>query len=56
MGGLVFLALLASGLTFTTPDGWQPSPPGFIKLTGSERTIGRWDGAFNQFVSSFTFP
>ena len=164
MGVLVLVALLASGLTFTTPDGWRPSPPGssmrvaeftlprasgdaedaqlvvyyfggsggsvdanmqrwvgqieqadgkassavakketrkvnglaltlvdvsgtyvaemapasprrnnkphfrlragvvetpkgpyFIKLTGPERTIGRWDGAFNQFVGSFKF-
>src|SRR5438034_11313181 len=28
MGVLVLVALLASGLTFTTPDGWRQSPPG----------------------------
>jgi hypothetical protein len=32
-----------------------PKGPYFIKLTGPERTLGRWDGAFNQFVSSFKF-
>jgi len=32
-----------------------PRGPYFIKLTGPERTVGRWDGAFTQFVSSFRF-
>ncbi len=32
-----------------------PRGPYFIKLTGPERTIGRWDGAFHQFVGSFRF-
>jgi len=27
--------------------------PYFIKLTGPERTVAKWDAAFNQFVSSF---
>jgi hypothetical protein len=27
--------------------------PYFIKLTGPERTVGQWDAAFEQFVSSF---
>ena len=29
-----------------------PSGPYFIKLTGPEQTIAKWDAAFNQFVSS----
>jgi len=32
-----------------------PKGPYFIKLTGPERTVGRWDDAFNQFVASFRF-
>ena len=32
-----------------------PNGPYFIKLTGPDRTVGRWDGAFNQFVSSFKY-
>src|SRR5262249_12033820 len=27
--------------------------PYFIKLTGPEQTVAKWDAAFNQFVSSF---
>ena len=27
--------------------------PYFIKLTGPERTVAKWDAAFTQFVSSF---
>ena len=29
-----------------------PRGPYFIKLTGPAQTIAKWDGAFNQFVSS----
>jgi len=29
--------------------------PYFIKLTGPEHTIAKWDAAFNQFVNSFRF-
>jgi hypothetical protein len=29
-----------------------PRGPYFIKLTGPESTIAKWDAAFNQFVSS----
>jgi hypothetical protein len=29
--------------------------PYFIKLTGPEKTIARWDQAFNQFISSLKF-
>ena len=29
-----------------------PRGPYFIKLTGPEQTIAKWDGAFNQFVGS----
>ena len=30
-----------------------PSGPYFIKLTGPEKTVTKWDHAFEQFVSSF---
>jgi hypothetical protein len=30
-----------------------PKGPYFIKLTGPERTVTRWDRAYEQFVSSF---
>jgi len=33
-----------------TADG-----PYFIKLTGPEKTVEKWDAAFNQFVGSFAF-
>jgi hypothetical protein len=29
--------------------------PYFVKLTGPEKTVTKWDRAYNQFVSSFTF-
>jgi len=29
--------------------------PYFVKLVGPEKTIARWDAAFNQFVESFEF-
>ncbi|HJZ78367.1 MAG TPA: hypothetical protein VKE51_41855 [Vicinamibacterales bacterium] len=29
--------------------------PYFIKLTGPEQTVAKWDAAFNQFVNSFRF-
>ena len=29
--------------------------PYFIKLVGPEKTIAKWDAAFNQFVGSFDF-
>ena len=29
--------------------------PYFIKLTGPEKTIAKWDAAFNQFVGSMQF-
>ena len=29
--------------------------PYFIKLVGPEKTIAKWDAAFNQFVGSFEF-
>jgi len=32
-----------------------PRGPYFIKLTGPEKTIAKWDAAFNQFVGSFAF-
>jgi hypothetical protein len=32
-----------------------PKGPYFIKLTGPEKTIARWDTAFAQFVGSFKF-
>jgi hypothetical protein len=28
--------------------------PYFVKLTGPEKTVTKWDRAYNQFVSSFT--
>jgi hypothetical protein len=28
--------------------------PYFVKLTGPEKTVTKWDGAYNQFVNSFT--
>jgi len=30
-----------------------PKGPYFIKLTGPEKTVTKWDRAFDQFVSSF---
>ena len=30
-----------------------PNGPYFIKLTGPEKTVARWDPAFDQFVGSF---
>ena len=30
-----------------------PGGPYFIKLTGPEKTVTKWDHAFEQFVSSF---
>ena len=30
-----------------------PSGPYFIKLTGPEKTVTKWDHAYDQFVSSF---
>jgi len=30
-----------------------PRGPYFIKLTGPEQTVAKWDAAFNQFVGSF---
>ena len=32
-----------------------PNGPYFIKLTGPEKTIARWDTAFNQFVDSLEY-
>ena len=32
-----------------------PNGPYFIKLTGPEKTIAKWDAAFNQFVGSMQF-
>lgn len=32
-----------------------PKGPYFVKLTGPEKTIARWDGAFAQFVGSFKY-
>lgn len=29
--------------------------PYFVKLTGPERTVARWESQFNQFVGSFRF-
>jgi hypothetical protein len=29
-----------------------PKGPYFIKLTGPEKTVARWDAAFNQFIAS----
>jgi hypothetical protein len=29
-----------------------PQGPYFIKLTGPEKTVSKWDAAFNQFISS----
>src|SRR5262249_665741 len=43
MGVVVVLALLASGLTFTTPDGWQQSPPG-SSMRVAEFTLPRASG------------
>jgi hypothetical protein len=31
-----------------------PKSPYFVKLTGPEKTVTKWDRAYNQFVSSFT--
>ncbi len=30
-----------------------PNGPYFIKLTGPEKTVTRWNPAYEQFVSSF---
>ena len=43
MGVLVLVALLASGVTFTTPDGWQQSPPG-SSMRVAEFTLPRASG------------
>jgi hypothetical protein len=32
-----------------------PNGPYFIKLTGPEKTIAKWDQAFNQFIGSLKF-
>ena len=32
-----------------------PNGPYFIKLTGPEKTVARWEQAFNQFISSLKF-
>jgi hypothetical protein len=32
-----------------------PKGPYFIKLTGPEKTVAKWDAAFNEFVGSFRF-
>jgi hypothetical protein len=32
-----------------------PNGPYFIKLTGPEKTIAKWDQAFNQFIASLKF-
>jgi hypothetical protein len=40
---LSFLALLAAGLTFTTPDGWRPSPPS-SSMRVAEFTLPRAPG------------
>lgn len=32
-----------------------PRGPYFVKLTGPEKTIGRWDQSFDTFINSFEF-
>jgi hypothetical protein len=32
-----------------------PNGPYFIKLTGPEQTVAKWEQAFNQFISSLKF-
>lgn len=32
-----------------------PNGPYFLKLTGPEKTVARWDAAFREFVSSMKF-